>query len=165
MSQPADCVVCLRSLRYTAMVAMASETAITGTSMERATRSAVRWRVPVSEVAMVALGTRCTLALAMREASAARMMAPSIFASSERRWGVYSASRRNPPVHTERTAGSSPTRIRAPCLACKIRSRPSRSRVPGVIIASASFRGWLPPGPSATRASYPARPARRPRIR
>ena len=46
---------------------------------------------------MVALGTRCTLARAMREASAARMMAPSIFASSDRRWGVYSASSRNPP--------------------------------------------------------------------
>ena len=37
------------------MVAIASETAITGTSMERATRSAVRWRVPVSVVAMLAL--------------------------------------------------------------------------------------------------------------
>ena len=67
------------------MVAMASETAMTGTSMERATRSAVRWRVPVSDVGIVALGTRCTLARAMREASAARMMAPSILASSERR--------------------------------------------------------------------------------
>ena len=41
---PEDWLVCLRPLRYTAIVAMASETAITGTSMERATRSAVRWR-------------------------------------------------------------------------------------------------------------------------
>ena len=135
---------------------------MTGTSMERATRSAVRWRVPVSDVAMVALGTRCTLARAMREASAARMMAPSILASSERRWGLYSASRRNPPVHTERTAGSSPTTISAPCLACRMRSRPSRSTVPGAIIASASFSGWLPPAPSTTRASYPDPPAFRP---
>ena len=135
---------------------------MTGTSMERATRSAVRWRVPVSDVGMVALGTRCTLARAIREASAARMMAPSILASSERRWGVYSASRRKPPVHTDRTAGSSPTMISAPCLACRMRSRPSRSAVPGAIIASASFRGWLPPAPSATRASYPALPPFRP---
>ena len=87
------------------------------------------------------------------------MMAPSIFASSDRRWGEYSASSRKPPVQTDRTAGSSPTRISAPCLACSIRSRPSRSLVPGAIIASASFRGWLPPAPSATPASYPARPA------
>ena len=146
------------------MVAIASETAITGTSMERATRSAVRWRVPVSEVAMVAFGTRCTLARAMRDASEAKMMAPSIFASSDRRWGEYSASSRKPPVQTDKTAGPSPTNISAPCLACSIRSRPSRSLVPGAIIASASFRGWLPPAPSATPASYPARPARRPRI-
>ena len=37
--------------------------------MERATRSAVRCRVPVSEVGMVALGMRWTLARAIREAS------------------------------------------------------------------------------------------------
>ena len=161
ISQPADWVVCFLSLRYTAIVAIASETAMTGTSMVRATRSAVRWRVPVSEVGIVALGTRCTLARAMREASAARMMAPSILANSERRCGLYSASSRKPPVQTERTAGSSPTTISAPCLACRIRSNPSRSLVPGAIIASASFSGWLSSG-SDTRASYPARPADRP---
>ena len=128
INQPDDWPVCFWSFRYTAMVAIASETVMTGTSIDRATRSAVRCRVPVSEVGMVALGIRCTLARAMREASAARMMAPSILASSERRWGLNSASRRKPPVQTERTAGSSPTMISAPCLACRMRSIPSRKR-------------------------------------
>ncbi len=40
--------------------------------MDRATRSAVRCRVPVSVVGMVALGIRWTLARAMREASASQ---------------------------------------------------------------------------------------------
>ena len=40
---------------------------------------------------------RWTLARAMRAASADTMMAPSILASSDRRWGVNSASRRKPP--------------------------------------------------------------------
>ena len=53
--------------------------------MDRATRSAVRWRVPVSMVGMVALGIRWTLARAMRAASADTMMAPSILASSDSR--------------------------------------------------------------------------------
>ena len=135
--------------------------------MERATRSAVRCRVPVSDVGMLALGTRCTLARAMREASAARMMAPSILASSDSRCGLYSASSRNPPVQTESTAGSSPTMISAPCLAWRIRSRPSRSAVPGAIRASASFSGWLPPGRRPpghrTRRARAARPPRTPR--
>ena len=51
------------------MVAMASETVITGTSIERATRSAVRWRVPGLAGGDGRPGTRCTLARAMREAS------------------------------------------------------------------------------------------------
>ena len=96
-SQPVGWRVCFASLRYTAMTAIAAETDSTGTSIERATRSAVRWRVPVSDGGMVALGMRWTLARAIREASAARMMAPSILASSERRWGLNSASSRNPP--------------------------------------------------------------------
>ena len=70
------------------MTPMSSETEMTGTSIERATRSAVRWRVPVSLVGTFGLGTRWTLARAMRLASAARMMAPSILASSDRRWGL-----------------------------------------------------------------------------
>ena len=48
------------------MIDMSSDTEMTGTSMERATRSAVRWRVPVSEVGTLGFGTRCTLARAMR---------------------------------------------------------------------------------------------------
>ena len=67
------------------MIDMSSETEMTGTGIDRATRSAVRWRVPVSDVGIVVLGTRWTLARAMRLASDARMTAPSIFASSERR--------------------------------------------------------------------------------
>ena len=61
---------------------------MTGTSRERATRSAVRCRVPGLGGGTAGLGTRWTLARAMRLASAARMMAPSIFASSESRWGA-----------------------------------------------------------------------------
>ena len=38
------------------MTAMSSETEITGTSIERATRSAVRWRVPVSLVGTFGFG-------------------------------------------------------------------------------------------------------------
>ena len=52
------------------MTCMSSDTEITGTSIERATRSAVRWRVPVSDVGTFGFGTRCTLARAMRLASA-----------------------------------------------------------------------------------------------
>ena len=48
---------------------MSSDTEMTGTSMERATRSAVRCRVPVSVVGTLGLGTRWTLARAMRLAS------------------------------------------------------------------------------------------------
>ena len=119
------------------MVAMASETVITGTSMDRATRSAVRWRVPVSLVGMEALGTRWTLARAIREASAARMIAPSILASSLRRWGLNSTSSRKPPVQIESTPGSSPTTTRAPRLAWRTRLSPSRNGVPGATRASA----------------------------
>ena len=90
------------------MTDMAAETDSTGTSIERATRSAVRCRVPVSEVGMVASGIRWTLARAIREALAARMMAPSILASSDRRWGLNSASSRNPPEQIDRTCGTVP---------------------------------------------------------
>ena len=96
------------------MIDMSSETEITGTLMERATRSAVRWRVPVSEVGTLGLGTRCTLARAMRLASGARTMAPSIFASSDSRWGLKAASSRKPPEQMLSTSGPSPTTMRAP---------------------------------------------------
>ena len=121
----------LRPRRWTATTDMSSDTVMTGTSIWRPTRSAVRWRVPVSEVGMLGSGTRCTLARATRDVSEARMMAPSIFASSDSRWGVNSASRRKPPEHTCSTSGPSPTTIIAPMRAWRMRSSPSRSGVPG----------------------------------
>ncbi len=59
------------------------------------------------------------------------MIAPSIFASSDSRWGVNSASSRKPPEQMLSTAGSSPTTISAPIFAWRMRSMPSRSGVPG----------------------------------
>ena len=120
------------------MASRDSDTDTTGTPRERATRSAVRWRVPVSEVATVGSGTRCTLARAMRPVSLARMMAPSIFASSDRRWGEKAASRRKPPEQIPSTAGSSPTTTSAPSRAWRIRSSPSRSGCPGATAARAA---------------------------
>ena len=67
------------------------------------------------------------------------MMAPSILASSDSRWGLNSASSRKPPEQMESTAGSSPTTTRAPRLACSTRSRPSRNGRPGAAMASASL--------------------------
>ena len=125
------------------MIDMSSETEITGTSMERATRSAVRWRVPVSEVGTLGLGTRCTLARAMRLASGARTMAPSIFASSDSRWGLKAASSRKPPEQMLSTSGPSPTTTRAPMPDCRMRSRPSRSGLPGATTARASSMASL----------------------
>ncbi len=117
---------------------MSSLTEITGTSIERATRSAVRWRVPVSLVGTLGFGTRCTLARAIRLASGARMMAPSILASSDRRCGLNAASSRNPPEQMFSTSGPSPTTISAPILACTMRSSPSRSGMPGATWSSAA---------------------------
>src|SRR3954452_14548628 len=111
---------------------------MTGTAIERATRSAVRWRVPVSLVGTFGFGTRCTFARAMRLASAARMIAPSIFASSLKRCGLNAASSRNPPEQMLSTSGPSPTTTSAPMPACRIRSSPSRSGMPGATAASAS---------------------------
>ena len=48
--------VCFSPPRWTATSDMSSDTVITGTSIWRATRSAVRWRVPVSEVGHVGVG-------------------------------------------------------------------------------------------------------------
>ena len=87
---------------------MDADTEMTGTSIDRAIRSAVRCRVPVSDVAMAGLGMRWTLARAMRAASAETMMAPSSLANSDSRWGVNSASRRKPPVQMDNTSASSP---------------------------------------------------------
>ena len=131
------------SSTYTAITCMSSDTEITGTSIDRATRSAVRCRVPVSEVGTFGLGTRWTLARAMRLASPARMMAPSIFASSDSRCGLNAASRRNPPEQMFSTSGPSPTTISAPIPACRMRSRPSRNGRPGATAASASSIAML----------------------
>ena len=89
--------VCLASPTYTVMTPMSSLTEITGTFSERATRSAVRCRVPVSLVGTVGSGTRCTLAQAMRPESGVRMMAESILHTSASRWGVNSAFIWKPP--------------------------------------------------------------------
>ena len=131
--------MCFWSLAYTATIAMSSEIEITGTSIERATRSAVRCRVPVSDVGTFGLGTRCTLARAMRLASGARMMAPSILASSERRCGLNAASSRKPPEQMFSTSGPSPTTTRPPIFACRMRSSPARSGVPGATTPSADM--------------------------
>jgi hypothetical protein len=74
--------VCFSPRRWIATTDMSSDTVITGTSIWRPTRSAVRCRVPVSDVGTLGSGTRWTLARATREQSDARMMAPSILASS-----------------------------------------------------------------------------------
>ena len=128
---------------YTVTIAMSSDTEMTGTSIDRATRSAVRCRVPVSDVGTFGFGTRWTLARAMRLASLARMMAPSIFASSESRCGLNAASSRNPPEQMLRTSGPSPTTSSAPMLDCRIRSRPSRNGCPGATAAKASSSATL----------------------
>ena len=104
---------------------------MTGTEIWRATRSAVRCRVPVSFVGMSGSGTRWTFARATRVPSEARMIAPSIFASSDSRCGVNSASSRNPPEQMFETSGPSPTTMSAPIFACRMRSMPSRKGVPG----------------------------------
>ena len=59
------------------------------------------------------------------------MIAPSILASSESRCGVNSESSRKPPEQTESTSGPSPITMSAPMRAWRMRSRPSRSCVPG----------------------------------
>ena len=88
----------------------------TGTFSERATRSAVRCRVPVSTVGTVGSGTRWTLARAIRLPSDDRMIAPSILASSDSRCGLYGASTRNPPEQIVSTSGPSSRTSRAPAL-------------------------------------------------
>ena len=110
----------------------------TGTSSERATRSAVRCRVPVSLVGTVGSGTRWTLARAMRPPSSREMIAPSILANSDSRCGLNGASTRNPPQQIANTSAPSPRMNRAPVLARTTRSIPSRSGVPGATGASAS---------------------------
>ena len=122
---------------------------ITGTPSERATRSAVRWRVPVSLVGNAGSGRRCTLARAMRSPSDDRMIAPSILASSLRRCGVNGRSSGKPPEQIASTSGPSPTTTSAPIFARTTRSTPARSGVPGATLASASRRSELAAGRKA----------------
>src|SRR5260370_839048 len=130
----------LRPPTWMATSDRSSETVMTGTGTWRATRSAVRCRVPVSEVGMFESGTRCALERTIREQSAVTMMAPSILASSESRCGVNSASRRNPPEQTWSTSGPAPTTRSAPMRAWMIRSMPSRSPDPGATRRRAARR-------------------------
>ena len=161
------------------MVRIEWETEITGTPACLATRSAVRWRVPVSTVGMAGSGIRWTLAQRMREAVSSRTMAPSILASSERRWAVNGTSIWNPPVNRASTWGGEPSTISAPVLALRIRSSPGRRAVPGATWRSTSSsrssmligapppasagagpRAGPWPGPTATRPPTRPGPAR-----
>ena len=92
-----------------------------------------------------------TLARAIRLPSDARMMAPSILASSERRCGVKAASSRNPPEQMLSTSGPSPKTMRPPRPDCRTRSRPSRSGVPGATWVRA--RAIAPSSPNSIAAS------------
>ena len=66
------------------MMCIDCDTEMTGKPVCRATRSAVRCRVPVSWVTMVESGIRWTPARMMLVASRSQTIAPSILASSRR---------------------------------------------------------------------------------
>ncbi len=70
------------------MVDIDAEIDTTGSPDWRDTRSAVRCRVPVSTVSMLASGISWTPARMMRSFSQSKMIAPSIFASSRSAVGV-----------------------------------------------------------------------------
>ena len=110
-------------------------TEITGSPVCFATRSAVRCRVPDSVVSIVGSGTSCTAARRILVASRSRTIAPSIFASSRSRVEEKSTSRTKPPVLICSTLRSAPSTIRAPVRPRRMRSRPSRSSVPGAAAA------------------------------
>src|SRR6266851_4670188 len=67
-------------------------------------------------------------------------MAPSILASSRSLVAENPTLSSKPPVQTSSTTGPSPSTIRAPVLPRSIRSRPSRSGVPGASAARAAQR-------------------------
>ncbi|CAB4931248.1 unannotated protein [freshwater metagenome] len=81
-------------------------TEMTGKPVCRATRSAVRCRVPDSSVGMVGSGMRCTPARTMRLPSVETITAPSILASSRSRVADSATSRAKPPVHWDSTTRS-----------------------------------------------------------
>ena len=118
------------------MICIDCDTEITGNPVCRATRSAVRWRVPVSSEGIAGSGIRCTAARVIRVRSRSMMIAPSILASSRRPVAVNGTSSVKPPVQIDSTVRSWPSTISAPVRPRRIRSRPSRSAVPGAIAAS-----------------------------
>ena len=122
------------------MMCIDADTEMTGTPVCRATRSAVRWRVPDSSVAIDGSGMRCTPARRMRLMSLSRMIAPSILASSRRPVAENGTSRANPPVDIASTSRSWPMTISAPVRPRRIRSRPSRRAVPGAMVVSVARR-------------------------
>ena len=115
------------------MICMDCDTEITGKPVCRATRSAVRCRVPVSSEGIVWSGIRCTAARMMRVMSRSTMIPPSILASSRSPVAVKGTSRAKPPVEIDSTVLSLPSTIRAPVRPRRIRSSPSRRRVPGAV--------------------------------
>ena len=111
-------------------------TEITGYPVCFATRSAVRCRVPDSEVSMVGSGRSWTAARRIRLTPWSTTIAPSIFASSRRRVEENSTSRTKPPEQICSTVSSCPRTMSAPVRPRRIRSSPSRSAPPGATAAS-----------------------------
>ena len=78
-------------------------TEITGCPVCLATRSAVRWRVPISSDKMLGSGMRCTAARWIWLPAPSKMMAPSILASSRSRVAENSMSSVKPPLQSAST--------------------------------------------------------------
>ena len=105
---------------------------MTGHPVDRAKRSAVRNRAPVSSVPIAGFGSMCTLARTIFRTSLSTMIAPSILASSASIAGVKSASRRSmPPAAIFWTSGPDPITTSAPFPCWMIRSTAVRIPVPG----------------------------------
>ncbi len=122
------------------MICIDCDTEITGKPVCLATRSAVRWRVPVSSDGIRWSGIRWTAARMIRVTSLSTMIAPSILASSRSPVAANGTSRLKPPVEIDSTVLSCPSTIRAPVRPRRIRSSPSRRSVPGAIEARVARR-------------------------
>ncbi len=103
----------------------------TGKPVCRATRSAVRCRVPDSSVGMLGSGTKCTAARTIRAPSVDSTTPPSILANSRSLVAANSTSIGNPPVQSVSTTLSYPSTIKAPVFPRRMRSNPSLRAVPG----------------------------------
>ena len=114
-----------------------SEIDTTSASVCLDTRSAVRCRVPVSRERIVGSGVSCTFAHISFVEFWDSVIAPSIFASWNRKEGVYSMSSLMPPESSGERPSSSPITISAPVRASTQLSMPSLSAVPGATISSA----------------------------